>query len=165
MEQLVATPVRRVEVILGKLLPYLGIGVVDVVAAVLIGMFVFQVPLRGSPLLVFVMATLFLIGSLGLGIFISASSTSQLLATQISLLATFLPSLLLSGLIFDLASMPLVLQAISYVVPARYFIVVLRGIFLKGVGIDVLWPQGALMVLFAVVGLGLAVRSFRKELA
>jgi ABC-2 type transport system permease protein len=165
MEQLVATPVRRVEVILGKLLPYLGIGLVDVVAAVLIGMFVFQVPLRGSPLLAFVMATLFLIGSLGLGIFISASSTSQLLATQISLLATFLPSLLLSGLIFDLASMPLALRAISYVVPARYFIVVLRGIFLKGVGIEVLWEQGAFMVAYAIVGLGLAVRSFRKELA
>ena len=165
MEQLVATPVNRLEVILGKLLPYLGIGLVDVVAAILIGMLVFQVPFRGSPLLAFVMATLFLIGSLGLGIFISASSTSQLLATQTSLLATYLPSLLLSGLIFDLASMPLALRLISYVVPARYFIVVLRGIFLKGVGIDVLWPQGALMVLFAVVGLGLAVRSFRKELA
>ncbi len=165
MEQLVATPVRRVEVILGKLLPYLGIGLVDVVAAVLIGMLVFQVPLRGSPLLAFVMATLFLIGSLGLGIFISASSTSQLLATQTSLLATYLPSLLLSGLIFDLASMPLVLRLISYVVPARYFIVVLRGIFLKGVGIEVLWVQGAFMVAYAIVGLGLAVRSFRKELA
>jgi ABC-2 type transport system permease protein len=165
MEQLVATPVSRVEVILGKLLPYLGIGLVDVVAAVVIGMLVFQVPLRGSPLLAFAMATLFLIGSLGLGIFISASSTSQLLATQTSLLATYLPSLLLSGLIFDLASMPLVLRVISYVVPARYFIVVLRGIFLKGVGIDVLWVQGAFMVAYAVVGLGLAVRSFRKELA
>jgi ABC-2 type transport system permease protein len=165
MEQLVATPVSRVEVILGKLLPYLGIGLVDVVAAVVIGMLVFQVPLRGSPLLAFAMATLFLIGSLGLGIFISASSTSQLLATQTSLLATYLPSLLLSGLIFDLASMPLVLRIISYVVPARYFIVVLRGIFLKGVGIDVLWVQGAFMVAYAVVGLGLAVRSFRKELA
>jgi ABC-2 type transport system permease protein len=165
MEQLVATPVSRVEVILGKLLPYLGIGLVDVVAAILIGMLVFQVPFRGSPLLAFVMATLFLIGSLGLGIFISASSTSQLLATQTSLLATYLPSLLLSGLIFDLASMPLALRIISYVVPARYFIVVLRGIFLKGVGIGVLWAQGAFMVAFAVVGLGLAVRSFRKELA
>ena len=165
MEQLVATPVRRVEVILGKLLPYLGIGLVDVVAAIAIGMVTFQVPFRGSALLLFVMATLFLIGSLGLGIFISASFTSQLLATQTSLLATYLPSLLLSGLIFDLASMPLVLRIISYVVPARYFIVVLRGIFLKGVGIEVLWPQGAAMVVFAVAGLTLAVRSFRKELA
>lgn len=165
MEQLVATPVRRVEVILGKLLPYLGIGLVDTAAAILIGMVVFQVPFRGNPLLLFALATLFLIGSLGLGIFISASFKSQLLATQTSLLVTYLPSLLLSGLIFDLASMPFVLQLISYVVPARYFIVVLRGLFLKGVGIEVLWVQGALMLAFAVAGLGLAVRSFKKELA
>ena len=165
MEQLVATPVHRVEVILGKLLPYLGIGLLDTAAAILIGMAVFQVPFRGNPLLLLVLATLFLIGSLGLGIFISASFQSQLLATQTSLLVTYLPSLLLSGLIFDLASMPLALRIISYVVPARYFIIVLRGLFLKGVGIEVLWVQGAFMVLFAVVGLGLAVRSFKKELA
>jgi ABC-2 type transport system permease protein len=111
------------------------------------------------------MAALFLIGSLGLGIFISAAAKSQLLATQISLLATYLPSLLLSGLIFDLASMPVVLRLISLVVPARYFIVVLRGIFLKGVGPDVLWVQGFAMIAFAVLGLTLAVRSFRKEIA
>jgi len=109
--------------------------------------------------------TLFLVGSLGLGIFISAAAKSQLVATQISLLATYLPSLLLSGLIFDLAGMPVVLRLISLVVPARYFIVVLRGIFLKGVGPDVLWVQGFAMIAFAVLGLTLAVRSFHKEIA
>ncbi|MBI2401863.1 MAG: ABC transporter permease [Gemmatimonadetes bacterium] len=165
MEQLAATPVHRVEVILGKLLPYLGIGLVDVVAAVLVGQLLFQVPFRGSPVLLIGLATLFLIGALGLGIFISAAVKSQLLATQTSLLATYLPSLLLSGLIFDLASMPLVLRLISHLVPARYFIVVLRGIFLKGVGVGVLWIQGLAMIAFAVVGLTLAVRSFRKEIA
>jgi ABC-2 type transport system permease protein len=165
MEQLVATPVRRVEVIVGKLLPYLGIGLIDVTAAILIGMLVFQVPFRGDAALLFLMATLFLVGSLGLGIFVSAAFRSQLLATQTALLATFLPSLLLSGLIFDLASMPLTLRLISYLVPARYFIVVLRGLFLKGVGLSVLWIQGAAMVLFAIVGITLAVRSFRKEIA
>lgn len=165
MEQLAATPVHRVEVILGKLLPYLGIGMIDVVAAILIGRWLFQVPFRGNPVLLFAMATLFLIGSLGLGIFISAASKSQLLATQTSLLATYLPSLLLSGLIFDLASMPLVLRIISHAVPARYFIVVLRGIFLKGVGLEVLWIQGLAMIAFAIAGLALAVRSFHKEIA
>lgn len=165
MEQLAATPVHRVEVILGKLLPYLGIGLVDVVAAILIGRWLFQVPFRGNPVLLFGMATLFLIGSLGLGIFISAASKSQLLATQTSLLATYLPSLLLSGLIFDLASMPLVLRIISHAVPARYFIVVLRGIFLKGVGLEVLWIQGLAMIAFAIAGLALAVGSFHKEIA
>jgi ABC-2 type transport system permease protein len=165
MEQLAATPVHPVEVIFGKLLPYLVIGLIDVTAAVLIGIFVFDVPFRGNPLLLFVMATLFLLGSLGLGIWISAATKSQLLATQTAMLATYLPSMILSGLMFDLSTMPLALRAISTVVPARYFIVVLRGIFLKGVGLDVLWPQGVAMILFAAVGLLLAVRSFHKEIA
>ncbi len=165
MEQLAATPVHRIEVIIGKLLPYLGIGLFDVTAAVLIGMYVFDVPFRGSPLLLFAMAILFLLGSLGLGIWISAAVKSQLLATQTAMLVTFLPSLILSGLLFDIASMPIALRAISTVVPARYFIVVLRGIFLKGVGLDVLWTQGLAMVLFAALGLGLAVHAFRKEIA
>jgi ABC-2 type transport system permease protein len=165
MEQLAATPVHRVEVILGKLLPYLGIGIIDVTAAVLIGIVVFQVPFRGNPLLLLGMTTLFLIGTLGLGIFISAAVKSQLLATQAAMLITYLPSLILSGLMFDIASMPVALRVLSNIVPAKYFIVVLRGIFLKGVGVYVLWVQGLAMILFSVVGLGLAVRSFRKEIA
>jgi ABC-2 type transport system permease protein len=164
MEQLAATPVHRVEVIVGKLLPYLGIGLIDMTAAVLIGMLVFDVPFRGNPLLLLVMATLFLLGALGLGIFISAALKSQLLATQTAMLATYLPSLILSGLMFDIAGMPLALRVISNLVPAKYFIVVLRGVFLKGVGLDVLWPQGVAMVVFAAVGLSLAVRSFHKEI-
>jgi ABC-2 type transport system permease protein len=111
------------------------------------------------------MATLFLLGSLGLGIFISAAVKSQLLATQTAMLATYLPSLLLSGLMFDIGSMPLVLRIVSTAVPARYFIVVLRGVFLKGVGLDILWMQGVAMVLYAGVGLLLAVRAFHKEIA
>ncbi len=164
MEQLAATPVHRVEVILGKLVPYLGIGLVDVVGAVLIGMFVFDVPFRGNPFLLAIMATMFLIGSLGLGIFISAIMRTTLLSTQIAMIGTFLPSLLLSGLLFDLSMMPRVLQAISAVVPARYFITVMRGIALKDVGIPVLYGQGLAMVVYAIVGLSLAVRAFRKEI-
>ncbi len=165
MEQLAATPVHRLEVICGKLLPYLAIGLVDVTAAVLIGVFLFQVPFRGNPLLLAVMATMFLLGSLGLGVFISAALKSQLLATQLAMLVTFIPSLLLSGLIFDIASMPLPLRLVSLGVPARYFVVVLRGIFLKGVGVQVLWQQGLAMVAYAVIGLGLAAHAFRKEIA
>ena len=163
MEQLAATPVHRLEVIGGKLLPYLAIGLVDVTAAVLIGVFLFHVPFRGNPLLLAVMATMFLLGSLGLGIFISAALKSQLLATQLAMLATFIPSLLLSGLIFDIASMPLPLRLVSLAVPARYFVVVLRGIFLKGVGAEVLWQQGLAMVAYAVIGLGLAVHALGEE--
>lgn len=165
MEQLAATPVHRVEVILGKLLPYLAIGLIDVLAAVVMARFVFDVPLRGSPVLLFGMATLFLIGTLGLGIFISSVAKSQLLATQLALWTTFLPSLLLSGLIYDLGSMPLALRLMSYLVPARYFVTVLRGIFLKGTGPGVLWIQGLGMIAFAVAGLALAVRAFRKDIA
>jgi ABC-2 type transport system permease protein len=165
MEQLAATPVHPLEVILGKLLPYLGIGLIDITAAILIGLFLFQVPFRGNPFLLYAMAMMFLVGAMGLGIAISAAFKSQLLATQTAMMATYLPSLLLSGLIFDIASMPWVLRVISNIVPAKYFIVVLRGIFLKGVGVDVLWAQGVGMVLFALAGLGLAVRSFHKELA
>jgi ABC-2 type transport system permease protein len=165
MEQLVATPVNRLEVILGKLLPYLGIGLIDVTAVAVLGILVFQVPFRGNPLILFGGAILFLLGSLGLGIFISAAMRSQLLATQMAMLATYLPSVLLSGLIFDLRSMPLALQLISTVVPARYFVVILRGVFLKGVGLDVLWVQGFALVLYATIGLTLATRAFHKELA
>jgi drug efflux transport system permease protein len=165
MEQLAATPVGRVEVILGKLVPYLVIGLIDVLGVVWIGMIVFHVPFRGNPFLLFGMAALFLLGSLSLGIFVSAAVKSQLLATQTAMVATYLPSTILSGLIFDLRAMPVVLRAISVVVPARYFIVVLRGVFLKGVGLGVLWAQGLAMLAYAVVGLGLAVRAFRKEIA
>jgi ABC-2 type transport system permease protein len=165
MEQLAATPVHPTEVILGKLLPYFGIGLFDTMVAVLIGTTVFQVPFRGSVLLLSVNTSLFLVGALGLGIFISAAVRNQLLAMQIAMITTFLPALLLSGLIFDIASMPPVLATITYAVPARYFVTVLRGIFLKGVGLSVLWPQSLGMALFALVGLTLAIRSFRKEIA
>ncbi|MCX5768419.1 MAG: ABC transporter permease [Gemmatimonadetes bacterium] len=165
MEQLAATPVHPAEVILGKLLPYLVIGLIDVAATILIGMFVFDVPFRGNPALLGIMTTMFLVGSLGLGIFISTVLRSQLLATQVAMLATFLPSVLLSGLMFDINAMPLPLRIISLAVPARFFITVMRGIFLKNVGIPVLWGQGLAMVAYAIIGLTLAVRAFRKEIA
>jgi ABC-2 type transport system permease protein len=110
------------------------------------------------------MTLLFLVGALGLGIFISAALKTQVLATQVALVATYLPALLLSGFLFDVASMPRVLQAITYLVPARYYITVTRGIFLKGVGADVLWPQALFMLGYAALGLFLATRFFKKQL-
>ena len=164
MEQLAATPVTRVEVVLGKLLPYLGIGLVDVVLSSVLGVLLFQVPFRGSPALLMALSTLFLLGALGLGIFISVIARSQLLATQIAMVATFLPAFLLSGFMFAIEVMPDALRAVTYAVPARYFLVVTRGIFLKGVGVEVLRVQGWLMIGFAIVGLTLAIMTFRKEL-
>ncbi len=164
MEQLASTPVGGLEIVLGKLLPYLAIGFFDVVMVVGMGIGVFGVPFRGSVLLLGSMSLLFLLGAFGLGIFISAVAGSQLLAMQIAMVATYLPALLLSGFLFDIAGMPLVLQAFTFLVPARYYVAVIRGVLLKGVGVSVLWPQALFMVLFAVLGLALATRVFRKEI-
>jgi ABC-2 type transport system permease protein len=164
MEQLAATPVARLEVVLGKLLPYLAIGLIDLAACTVLGVLLFGVPFRGDALLLLVLSFFFLVGSLGLGLFISAATRSQLLATQVAMLATFLPAYLLSGFMFSIDVMPAPLRVFTYVIPARYFLVVTRGIFLKGVGIEVLYKQGLPMVAYAGIGLLLAVRAFRKEL-
>lgn len=164
MEQLAATPVGRLEVVFGKLLPYLVIGFIDVAVTVAAGMLIFGVPMHGSIVLLAIMTLLFLIGALGLGIFISAVLKSQILATQAAMVATYLPALLLSGFLFDIRSMPTVLKGITYIVSARYYITVTRGILLKGVGIEVLWVQGLSMVLFAAAGLGLATLAFHKRI-
>ncbi len=165
MEQLAATPVSRLEVVLGKLTPYIVIGMIDVLLAVVVGVLVFDVPLRGSVWLLAAMTLLFLIGALGLGMFISATLKSQVMAMQTAMLATYLPALLLSGFLYSIANMPFVLRAVTYIIPARYYISVTRGIFLKDVGIGVLWGQGIAMMLFAVAGLGLATHAFRKQIA
>jgi ABC-2 type transport system permease protein len=164
MEQLAATPVSRLEVVLGKLVPYLVIGFVDVLIITVLGVLVFHVPFRGSVTLLAGLSFLLLVGAQGLGIFVSAVARSQLMATQMAMMLTYLPAFLLSGFMFSLDVMPRVLRMVSYVVPARYFLVVTRGIFLKGVGADVLAIQALFMVAFAAIGLGLAVRAFRKEL-
>jgi ABC-2 type transport system permease protein len=165
MEQLASTPVTRLEVVVGKLLPYLGIGLIDVALCSVVGVLLFGVPFRGDAVFLMGASFAFLTGTLGLGLFISAVARTQLLATQIGMVATFLPGFLLSGFMFAIETMPLPLRLITYLVPARYFLVVTRGIFLKGVGPEVLWIQGLLMVAFAVAGLTLAVRAFRKELS
>ncbi len=165
MEQLAATPVAPSEIVLGKLLPYLVIGLIDVVVASVIGVALFQVPFRGSPLLLMILALFFLIGALGLGMFISAVTRTQVLATQVAMIATFLPAFLLSGFMYSIAVMPPVLRAVTFLVPARYFLVVTRGVFLKGVGAEVLRLQGWFMIAFALVGLILATRAFKKRIA
>lgn len=164
MEQLIATPVHRLEVVAGKLLPYVGIGAVDVAATVGIGLVVFQVPLRGSVLLLAALSLLFIVGVLSFGLFLSAALKSQVLATQVALMSTYLPALLLSGFIFAIGNMPAALRAVSYLIPARYFVAISRGIFLKGVGLGLLWPQVVGLLVFTAAAVGLAIRSFRKEL-
>ncbi len=164
MEQLISTPVTARELILGKLLPYFSIGLLDVLLAVLLGEFLFRVPLRGSVLLLFVSASMFLVGTMALGILISVVAKNQLVANQLAMVVTFVPSFLLSGFVFPIANMPPVIQWITRLVPARYFITLLKGIYLKGVGVHVLAGEGLLLVLYAASTILLAVGIFKKKL-
>lgn len=164
MEQLVTMPVRRWELIIGKLAPYFCIGVVDLLLAVGVGYYVFKVPLRGSLWLLAALSLLFLLGALAVGMLISIIARSQLLASQLALLVTVLPAFLLSGFIFPLENMPAPIQAVSHIVVARYFVAILRGIYLKDVGLAVLWPQALFLLGFTVLILLLAIIKFKKKL-
>ena len=164
MEQLAATPVSRTEVILGKLLPYLVIGLIDVAMALVVGVFVFDVPFRGSLWTFALGSTVFLIGVLGLGTLLSSSLKSQLLASQASIFATYMPALLFSGFMYTLSNMPVALQWISRIVPARYYVSLTRGVFLKGNGLDVLWPAIVGLSMYAAFTVLLSIRTFKKEL-
>lgn len=165
MEQLVSTPVRKGEIVVGKLLPYLGIGLVDVALTVLLGTLLFQVPFRGSVLLLFVLTTPFLVAALAFGMFISAALKSQVLATQFAMIGTYLPALLLSGFIYAIANMPPFLQALTYLFPARFYVAITKAVFLKGVGPEVLWKEGLALLVFSVVSVALTMRVLRKEVA
>ncbi len=164
MEQLIATPVKGPELILGKLIPYFAIGMFDVTLAVLMGEFLFDVPLRGAVALLFAMAAIFLAGALSLGMVISIVTKSQLLASQLAMVLTFLPSFLLSGFMYAIANTPLGVQLITYLVPARYFVTMLKGIYLKGVGLEVLALEAGLLLLFGVTLVLFANLRFKKRL-
>lgn len=164
MEQLISTPVTGRELILGKLLPYFSIGMLDVVLAVLMGEFLFQVPLRGNVALLFALAAIFLAGALSLGMVISIVTKNQLLANQLAMVLTFVPAFLLSGLMFAISNMPKPIQLITYLVPARYFVTLLNAIYLKGVGLEILAGEAALLAVFGAAMVVLANVKFRKKL-
>jgi len=164
MEQLAATPVSRTEVILGKLVPYLVIGLIDVAIAVILGVFVFEVPFRGNLLTFALGTTVFLVGVLGLGTLLSTGLKSQLLASQAAIFATYLPALLFSGFMYTISNMPVALQWISRVIPARYYVSFTRGVFLKGNGLDVLWPAIFGLAIYACITIAMSVKNFKKEL-
>jgi ABC-2 type transport system permease protein len=165
MEQLFASPVGRLEIVLGKLLPYLGLGMLQLLLVVSVGAWVFDVPIRGSTTLVFLAGLLFLAGMLGQGLLISVVARNQLVATQAGALSSLLPSMLLSGMLVPIENMPRVLQWLSAVVPARYLVHALRGIMLKGSGLGALWFDLAAMLGFALVIVALATARFRRRLA
>jgi ABC-2 type transport system permease protein len=165
MEQLISTPVTRAELVLGKLIPYFAIGMVDVAIAVAMGEWLFDVPLRGSVVLLFGVSAVFLTGALAMGLLISVVTKSQLVASQLAMIATFLPSFLLSGFMYAISNMPTPIQMATYAIPARYFVALLKGIYLKGVGLEVLHTQALLLVVFAVLMVALALKAFHKKMA
>ena len=163
MEQLLTTPLQPSELILGKLVPYFAIGMFDVLLAVLIGEFLFQVPLRGNGALVFCMAALFLPGALTMGMLAGIITRSQLVASQLAMVLTFLPSFLLSGFMYSIANMPPFLQGLTYVVPARFFVAILKRIYLKGAGLEMFIMEAAGLVIFAVVLIVVANIKLKKS--
>jgi ABC-2 type transport system permease protein len=164
MEQLISTPLTGGELILGKLIPYFTIGILDLILSVLVGEFIFDIPLRGSLPLLFGLSMVFLVGALSLGILISIVTKSQLVASQLALVATMLPAFLLSGFIFPIDTMPAPIRAITHIITARYFVTILRGIYLKDVGLGVMAGEVALLAVFAVIVIALSVRKFRKRI-
>jgi ABC-2 type transport system permease protein len=163
MEQLMVTPVRPIELMLGKTLPFAVVGLLDAVLVTVVALLVFHIPLHGSFLLLMFCALLFLMTTLGAGLFLSTISQTQ----QQAMMGSFFfstPAFMLSGFAFPIRNMPVAVQYLTYLNPIRYFIEIVRGIFLKGVGVDVLWPQMAAMAVYGIAVLGLSAMRFQKKL-
>jgi len=164
LEALLVSPLRPWSIIVGKVFPYLIIGFISAVAVLVEGRLIFHVPMRGNLALLLAEALLFILASLSLGILVSARTSSQRVAMMGAALATMLPNILLSGFIFPVESMPLALRLLSNIVPGRWFVEIARGIMLKGVGLEYLWPQSIVLVGMSLVLLTAAARSFNARL-
>jgi ABC-2 type transport system permease protein len=163
MEQILSTPLRPAEMVIGKMLAYFIVGLADSVIALIVGVTVFSIPFRGSILLLAVSTCLFLCGVLFWGIYISAGARTQVEAYQLGMLSTFLPGFLMSGFVFAIDTMPKVLQVISVVVPARYFVSILKTLFLKGSGLSIIGDQMIFLALFAAMVFWLSVRKLKRQ--
>jgi ABC-2 type transport system permease protein len=164
IERLVVSPIMPHELMIGKIVPYVIIGFADVLLVLAAGRLLFGVPLRGSVVLLLVHSAVFLFASMGIGLLISVIARTQLVAFIAAILGTMLPSVLLSGFMFPISAMPQVLQYLTYLIPARYFIVILRGIFLKGTGPEVLWKPTLSLIVFGLIAIAVSVRRFQKKL-
>lgn len=163
MEQLIVTPLRPYELILGKLLPFTIVALLDITLVFLVATLWFKVPMHGSVILLFTLGAIFLTTGLGLGVFISTISHNQRQA-MMSALFVIIPSMILSGFIFPIANMPRIIQAVTYLIPVRYFLVIVRGIFLKGIGMKYLWPEVWPMALIGAILLAVSILRFRKRI-
>ncbi|MGC9947915.1 MAG: ABC transporter permease [Bryobacteraceae bacterium] len=165
MEQLLSTPVRAGEIVMGKMLAFFVVGVADTTIAVLVGIYVYGVPFRGQIWMLALTTAIFLTGAFFWGILVSAIARTQLFAFQLGLITTFLPSFLLSGFLYALENMPIPIQVFTHLVPARYFVTIVRGIFLKGIGMQILWGQVAFLVGFSFLVFWAAQRKMKQKLA
>ena len=163
MEQIMVTPIRPAEFILGKTIPFAMIAIIQVALVAGVGVFWFGVPMRGSLVLLFASLLIYLLSFLALGLFISTISRNQMQALVTTFFFTF-PIILLSGFIFPIANMPKLVQWVTYINPLRYFLVIIREVFLKGAGLDVLWPQMAALLAIGLGVISLAVRRVSKTL-
>lgn len=164
MELLISTPVRKEELMIGKLFPYFFLGLLDLSLAVLMGKWVFQVPLRGSITLLFLLSSIYILVALALGLTISTVAKTQIFANQMAMVIGFLPTFLLSGFTFAISNMPVWLQIITYGIAPRYYVTILKEVFLKGADISFLWFETVILTGMAIAGLWVATRSFKKEL-
>jgi len=163
LEQLIVTPLTRAEIMLGKIGPYVLVGLAQITAVLLVGHFLFRVPVRGSVLLIYVLSLLFIVANLGLGLFISTLARTQALAMQTSFMI-LLPNVLLSGFMFPREGMPPLARELGLILPLTYYLEIMRSIVLKGVGLEALWPQSLALVGFAVLFLWFSTLRFNKQL-
>lgn len=163
IEQLIVTPIRNWELVLAKIIPYILVSFANTILILLVGTFWFEVPIRGSLVLLFLLTGLYLLPNLGLGLLISTFAKTQQQA-QLMTMPIMLPSFMLSGFIFPISSLPVVLQAVGYMLPLTYFIFILRSLVIKGAGLELLLPQTFILIAFAIVLLSLAALRFRKSL-
>jgi ABC-2 type transport system permease protein len=165
LEQLNVTPLTRWELVLGKLLPYGLVGMIDVLLVMAVALLWFQVPLRGSVWLLLALSVVFLFSTLGLGLFVSTISSTQQQAMMTTIFFFLTPMIYLSGFVFPIENMPRVIQVATYLIPLRYFLVILRSIFLKGVGLETLWPQALALAAWGAAILALAIARSTKRIA
>ncbi len=165
MEQVLSTPLRPAEVALGKMSAYFTLGLIDMIVTIIVGVWIFQVPQRGSYLFLVSSGCLFLVGALFWGIMLSALVRTQLFAYQLAMLTSFLPAFLLSGFVFAIENMPVPVQVVTYLFPTRYFVTTLKGIFLRGVGIEVLYIEVLFLAGYAAMVFLIAVKRLRQRVA
>jgi len=165
MELLLVSPLKAFQIIVGKVLPYVFLGFINAVTILLLGNFVFGVPIQGSVILLLLESILFIIMSLSLGILISTLTNSQQIAMMVSMVALMLPTILLSGFIYPVENMPKILQYLCYIVPPKYFIIIVKNIMLKGTGMEYVWKETLIIIGFTMVFLLLSIRKFKIRLA